>query len=279
MTTPTLFDPNPAQEQLDQFFTPEWAASRLYDRFFSDLNSSDLLVEPSCGVGRFLKAVPSYVPAIGVEIDPVVAAEAVANTGREIIVGDFTTVELPKGVTAMIGNPPFQVALINKFIARGRSILPTEGRIGFLLPAYALQTAATIEPWRTDFSLQVEMVPRKLFPGLSKPLVFVVFRKNKSREIVGMCLYDECVAFDRMGDLAKDVLTNGRPRKGVWRALIETVIEQLGGEADLQSIYRAVEAKRPTANAWWKEQIRKVLHISFMQTDDGRWMIPAPCAA
>jgi len=69
-----------ATKRLGQYMTPDWAAHALVDRYFADLCCDDLVVEPSCGRGAFMRAIPAHVPVIGVEIDPDLAAEAV--TGR-----------------------------------------------------------------------------------------------------------------------------------------------------------------------------------------------------
>lgn len=146
MEYPTLFGLDEAEvslreddarnESLSQWFTPAWAAVALVDRYFSSLTSSDLVIEPSCGPGAFLQAIPEHVPAIGVEIDPALAALARKNTGRTIITGDFATATLPQGATAIIGNPPFKLPLFEKFLTRASRMLPELGRCGFLLPTY-----------------------------------------------------------------------------------------------------------------------------------------------
>jgi type I restriction-modification system DNA methylase subunit len=63
-----------AQRSMGQYMTPDWAAEALVDRYFSDLGESDLVLEPSCGRGAFLRALPAHVQALGVEIDPNLAA-------------------------------------------------------------------------------------------------------------------------------------------------------------------------------------------------------------
>ena len=68
------------------------------------LSSSDLVVEPSCGAGAFLKAIPDEVPVVGIEIDPELAELARQNPGGpHVITGDFATATLPSSVTAVIG--------------------------------------------------------------------------------------------------------------------------------------------------------------------------------
>ena len=116
------------QRALSQFFTPQWVASAIIDNYFSDLTSEDLVAEPACGSGSFLAALPSSVPAFGVEIDPDLVPLAKAKTGRDIICGDFRTVELPGTPTAMVGNPPFKSAVFVGMMDRAHQLLPEGGK-------------------------------------------------------------------------------------------------------------------------------------------------------
>jgi hypothetical protein len=265
----------PSKPELNQFFTPAWAAEALVEQFFSDLSSSDLVLEPSCGKGAFLQAIPAHVPALGVEIDPNLAIEAARTTGREVITGDFCSVELPAGITAMIGNPPFELSLVERLLARAAPIIPMEGRCGFVLPAYFFQTHGTVERFRHQWAIQQQMIPRTLFPGLSKPLVFALFTRSTSRALFGFCLYDQAVQFDQLAQDAQRILTAVAPRRSSWHALVENVLAGFGGCASLQDIYQAVAPRRPTGNPWWKEQIRKVLQQHFTRTTTGDWCLPA----
>lgn len=94
----TLFGEAPELARLDprqsQWLTPEWAAQAIVDEFWPDLTPDELVLEPSCGRGAFLKAVPAHVPAVGVELDPALAAFAAVNTGRTVLCGDFRTLHL-----------------------------------------------------------------------------------------------------------------------------------------------------------------------------------------
>jgi hypothetical protein len=256
---------------LSQFFTPAWASALLVERYFSDLSSSDLVVDPCCGKGSFLQAIPDFVPAIGVELDPLLAEEARANTGRRVICGDFCSVGLPEGVTAVVGNPPYVVRLIEGFLSRSQNILPETGRVGFLLPAYSMQTHARVVKWLDCWSMKSELVPRRLFPRLRLPLLFVVFTKNQRRDMVGFALYREACDVDRLGLHGRELMTMGRPGKGIWRAVVDECLEILGGEGCLADIYRVMEPKRPTPNAFWKEKVRQVLQMHFKPLGEGRW--------
>jgi 16S rRNA A1518/A1519 N6-dimethyltransferase RsmA/KsgA/DIM1 with predicted DNA glycosylase/AP lyase activity len=120
---------------LGQHFTPAWVAEALVERHFSRLGADDLVIEPSCGTGAFLCALPDDVPAIGVEIDPWIAQVARDITGREVILGDFQTVQINARPTAIIGNPPFNLQVIDGFLTRAFTMLPENGQVGLILPA------------------------------------------------------------------------------------------------------------------------------------------------
>lgn len=258
--------------RLDQFMTPEWAAEALIEQFFPELTTRDTVIEPSCGTGAFLKGIPQHVPAIGVEIDAKLAAEARANSGRQIIVGDFRAVEIPSP-TAIIGNPPFDMNLFDEFLHRARTILPSGGRCGFLLPAYAVQTPSRVLRWKEHWSIDQTLVPRTLFQRLSLPLVFLMFAKERPCILTGFALYEEAQDFTSMPKATKLILQHGRPGMGAWQAVTAEAIHRLGGEADLSDIYDAVAPQRPTGNPWWKEKIRQTLQRHFVNAGRGRWRI------
>jgi site-specific DNA-methyltransferase (adenine-specific) len=212
---------------------------------------------------------------VGVEIDPMVAQVARNATGRRIITGDFTTVELPVGVTAIVGNPPYELALFEKMLTRAHRVLPDLSKAGFLLPAYAFQTFGRVNQWREQWSMRVELVPRGLFPGIKMPLSFCVFRKDGRRDMVGFALYAELADVRNMAKAAQEVLQNGRAHKSVWRALVEDTLQSLGGRATLTRIYEAIEPRRPTATAWWHEKIRQQLQLHFTRTGQGEYALAA----
>lgn len=254
-----------------EYFTPEWAALELVERHFGDLTPADFVLEPAAGLGSFLKAIPEAIPAAGVEINPDLAQECMRRTGRHIIVGDFCMVQLPPRITAIIGNPPFHVKTIDRFLRRAGLVLPEGGRCGLLLPAYAMQTHQRVWSWHQQFSISAEIIPRRLFPRLRLPLTFVMFTREQQRRLVGFALYRQSVEIDNLAVRARKLLEDGRPHRGVWRALVEDVLAQFGGEADLCQIYSAIEPRRPTANAWWKEKVRQILQLYFEPVARGRW--------
>lgn len=261
-------------EALCQYMTPLWLAEALVSRHFPQLDGRDIVLEPSCGMGAFLKAVPAWVPAIGVEIDDQLAAIAREETGRAIITGDFLTVDLGVRPTAIIGNPPFRVDLIGRFLTRAHQLLPEGARAGFLLPAYAMQTSRRVADYLELWSIAAEIIPRDAFPRLREPLIFAVFSKDIRKILVGVALINE--AADVL-DLPEPYRTAVRTTRGsLWRQVCEIALRRLGGEAGLADIYRELERARPTRNNFWREKIRQVLRTStttFKALGDGRYAL------
>lgn len=244
-------------KKLGQYPTPVWVAEALVERHFGDLDSSDCVIEPGCGPGAFLSAIPEHVQAIGVEIDAMIAKEAAANTGRRILTGDFRSIQLDVQPTIVIGNPPFNLKLIDGFLDRSHKLLPEGGRVGLILPSYAFQTASRVADYAERWSLMQEMIPRNIYPGLSLPLVFAIFSKDRRRTMVGFALYRE--AADVLGmpePYRASVSAGGGP---VWREAVTAALRALGGEANVTALYAEIGGKRPTRTQFWQEKIRQTL--------------------
>src|SRR3546814_3467680 len=95
------------------------------------------------------------------------------------ILGDFRTIDLgQRKVEALVGNPPFEMDVIEGFLDRAHQILPDDGLVAMVLPAYAFQTPSRVSKWMDRFAIDVNMIPRTLFPGLSKPLVWAKYTKT-----------------------------------------------------------------------------------------------------
>lgn len=261
---------------LGQYMTPPWAASALVDQFYSSLCSDHLVVEPSCGTGAFLSALPEDVPAVGVEIDPELAAIAVRNTGRRVIVGDFRMVDLPFRPTHIIGNPPFAKRTVEEFLDRAHMILEDEGQVGLILPAYMFQAASTVESLSQHWSIAQHMIPKNLYPRLAHPLCFAQLTKGRKRGLVGFALYHELAAVNRLQRRYKELLAQGMG--SVWEAVVRAGLEQLGGKASLEDLYREIEGHRPTSNAFWKPKVRQVVQKVAERVGPGVWQLPAPIA-
>lgn len=244
--------------KLCQFFTPLWVAEALVEKHFPQLDCADLVVEPTCGKGGFLRAVPPGVPAVGVEIDPVVASVARAESGREVIVGDFRTVPLNVRPTAVIGNPPFVASVFNGILDRCHELLPENGRAGFLLPVYFFQTAKTLSRYAERWSISHEMLPRNAFHSrMRTPLTFAIFSKDVRRLLIGFALYQEAADLQAMANPYRKALSD--TQGSIWKAVCEIALGRLGGEADLTEIYSELERHRPTKTKFWREGIRRTL--------------------
>jgi site-specific DNA-methyltransferase (adenine-specific) len=226
-----------------------------------------------------MNAIPDDVPVVGVEIDPRSAEIARENTGRTVITGDFAQVELPDHVTAIIGNPPFSISVVESFLTRAYKVLPKEGRIGLLLPTYHFQTFGRVDRWMQSWGLHVDMIPRGIFPGIRLPLAYCLFAKDARHEPHGLALYGEAAAIANLTKDAQELLTNGRKKTSVWRALVSETLKQLGGRATLDQMYRHIEPKRPTATTFWREKIRQQLQRNFVRCGQGEWAFDAQLAA
>lgn len=258
------------QVELEQWMTPEWAAEELLAHYFGDLTSTDQLLEPSCGDGAFLRVVPRHVPAIGVEIDPVLAAQARMSSGREVFVGDFCAMELPVRPTVIVGNPPFRLVTVKNFLDRAWDLLPDDGRAGFILPASVFQTASTALELAKRWGVTQDMLPRNVFPRIQAPLCFARFTKGK-RGMVGFVLYHETAAVSALQRRYKALLAQGEG--SVWSAVTRAAMEALGGTASLSALYREIEGVRPTDNAFWHAKIRQQVQRLCRRVGPGVWSL------
>ena len=276
--TASLFNevPGVPARRLHQWFTPRWVCEAIIDRHYPHLTNSDRVLEPSCGDGRFLLALPPTVPALGVEIDPDMAERARQASGREVITGDFLTAEISGQVTHVVGNPPFDAALIQGFLERAHGLLVDGGSCGLLLPAYVLQTSTKVMAMNQRWSISQELMPRNIFPRLHLPLVFAMFRKDRMRTLVGFFLYPEANDVASLpGDVRKALAAGGKG--SVWRRAVRAAFTRMGTtSAPLQALYEAVE--RPSTNQYWREKVRQVLQTypEFSPAGAGLWAISEP---
>lgn len=262
-----------SRQRLNQYFTPRWAAEAIVDRHFSNLPRGSTVVEPSCGDGRFLLALPDHVNAIGIEIDPVQAQLARAMTGRTVISGDFLRVDVPGEVEAIVGNPPFVAATVAAFLERSHALLREGGRCGFILPAYVLQTSSKVMSFAERWSIETELMPRNMFPGLSLPITFTVFTKDRARKLRGFFLYREAAAVAQLRPEVREMMASSSLQGSVWRRAVNEAFDRLGcGAAALGEIYGAVR-HRPIQNQHGHQQIRKVLqsYPEFQPVARGVW--------
>lgn len=269
------------EKQLGQFFTPIWAAEILFNTHFAHLTENDVVWEPTCGKGSFLKVIPDHIKAIGSDIDPEMVRIS-KDTGRPVYEGDFRTVQFPElsQVTAMIGNPPFTLKLFEEFMRRCESILPIGSKSSFIIPAYFLQTSRTTMRFTRKWSIDQEMIPRDLFEGeevLSKPIVFASFFRQQIPVMRGFRLYAELCDVKSLKNTIQEILKQGiGKRKSVWKEVVINVMDELGGKATLEQIYVNVQGKRPTENPFWKEKIRQTIQRGpFEKIDNATYKLVA----
>lgn len=256
---------------LDQYYTPTWAAELLLARHFPELGAGDTVLDPSCGDGRFMLALPDGVTGLGVEIDPIAAEQARGNTGYEILTGDFLKVSLPVRPSAVVGNPPFQSKTVEKFMDHCYELLEYEGRVGFILPVYMFQTASTVMRLSKKWSIAQELIPRNIFKNLEKPLLFATFRKDRRTVLSGFFLYSEVEALESLKAEYRERFVGNKSRANVWGETVYAALKTLGGRAKLSELYAEIENHRPTANPFWREQVRKVAMQMFTRVAPGEY--------
>ena len=255
-------DDTNGRKKFGQYFTQTWVAELLVQRHFPELDRDSFVVEPSCGAGAFLEAIPAHVPAVGVEIDPR-WAEIARGTGRPVILGDFSEVSFEKRPTHIIGNPPYSTRIVDAFLERSAGLLAEGGKVGFIIPAYMFQTASRVVRWNGAWSLAQEMLPRDVFgsgPGealITKPVVFATFTRDNRKVMAGFGLYREVADVGSMPEEIRAVLKGAGGQ--VWLRAVIRAMASLGGRAGLSDIYKAMEPRRPTGTEWWKEKVRQVL--------------------
>ena len=256
-----------------QYMTPVWAARQLWAELFGDATDQDVVVEPTCGDGRMLAAIPSWIEAHGYEIDPVLAEAARIRTARPVVTGDFLGATLPPRVTIAWGNPPFKAAFVDQMLAKLAASMVEGGRAGFIVPAYFLQSPSRVLRWNREWTISADLLPRTLWPRLMRPIVFATFTRDPQPVLRGLRLYVEC-------DLASATRAPGREEliagSGKWEDVVRAVLRGLGGRARLPEIYAAMLGRRPTDNRHWQEKIRQVLQRGpFRNIDRGEWALIA----
>jgi site-specific DNA-methyltransferase (adenine-specific) len=251
---------------LSQWLTPVWAAEELVSML--DLTPADKVLEPSCGDGSFLKAIPEEIEAVGVEIDPAMAELARQNTGRLVITGDFMKVDIPIQPTLVVGNPPFKIKVVRDFLKKSYSLLPSGGRLAFLLSTHLLQTPRTVAELFEGWGVDHRLVPRTLFNKAIRPLSFITLTKG-GNHCTGMALYPQALFINQLPRKVKKVANNGQ--KSVWLRVVSWAMDESGGEATLTQIYSLVGQNRPTPTPWFKEKCRQVLQKHFQQVERGKW--------
>lgn len=256
--------------ELHQYFTPAWAAQELVESTWPGLRHGTVM-DACTGPGSFLAAIPASVDAFGFDIDPAMVQQAKANTGRDVYLGDALTFEPPRRPSIIISNPPFRAKIIRPLIARAERWLGPGCSMGLLLPAHFFKSAALTFNMQGRWGVTAQLLPySQIFPMLKYPLVWAVFERHGTK-MVGLALYGEAAAIQAMREQYREALKQpGNP----WKQVVWLALKFLGGEADLQDIYRVIEPHRPTATDWWQQQVRKQLR-NFTRVREGRYAVPA----
>ena len=272
----TTAKPTSRDRQLGHFATPRYAAELLIERYLPNLCADDFVIEPTCGEGHILAAIPASVPCLGVELDSELAERARRLTGRTVIQGDFAQVALPAdtigNVSVIVGNPPFAVDTIDAILARSRRLLRARGTVVFILGAHYFATSARIARLSQSWSMRQEMIPRDLFGRISVPLCVAIFQKSAERTMVGFAFYHEVSSIRDVDARFREILEQAGG--SIWKAAVAKALVLLGGEASLEQIYGVMERRRPSPNAFWREKIRQVVQTGMCErTARGRYRL------
>jgi site-specific DNA-methyltransferase (adenine-specific) len=262
-------------KQRGQYSTAPWVIAPILRGYFPELGPTSFVVDPGCGEGAWLNALPADTPAIGIEVDASLAGFARESTGRRIITGDFRYVDLDGiDATHVIGNPPFGNAIIRQFLNRAYGLLREGGKIGFVMPAHTLAAPRYVLGLHRRFSIEQTMIPRYIYPRLSLPLIFAVFTKERTRKLVGFALYQEFASIAEMPADYQGMLKDPR-RRAPWRDVVADALKRLGGRASLEQLYTAIEPRRPSATRTWQDTVRRVCGESFVRVSHGVFALPA----
>lgn len=258
---------------LSQWMTPAWVAEEVTAHALPDLAPGDTVIEPSCGVGRFLNALPAGVNAIGVEVDPRLANIAQRGGRATIVKGDFRTVELPvERCDAIIGNPPFQMEVLDGMLERCHELLDEGGPVVFILPAFAFQTSSRVVRYNRRWTISQEMLPRTLFPGIRLPLLLARFVKDRHPKLVGMLLYHQSREIEEMPQIYRRALVEGASG---WKAVVEEALRRLGGEGSVSQVCEEIAPRRPTDTIHWRAKVRQQLGLHFKRKGPALYALAA----
>ena len=155
-------DPNAAAahaKKFDQFFTREEVARDLLGEFYKRYGYDGFLfIEPSAGLGAFLKHMPAA--RIGIDLDRKIDG---------LLVADFLTVTVRcEQPIAIVGNPPFgkNAALAIKFFNHAATMADL---IAFIVPL-SFKKASVQRKLNVNFHLVAEIeLPDNAFTFMSKP--------------------------------------------------------------------------------------------------------------
>lgn len=165
----------------DQFYTKDGKAKLCVDALLQRYpeTHSWLWVEPSAGKAAFLRALPSSVQRVGIDIDP---------RDETVTQGDFLSWTPPNNQRCLVfGNPPFgrQSSLAKAFIKRAATFADI---IAFILPR-SFKKPSMNRAFPPNFHLEftIELEPKSFEVNgkdYSVPCVFQIWRKKETERIV-----------------------------------------------------------------------------------------------
>ncbi len=260
---------------LNQYFLAPFAGELLWQRHMSHLRRGACVWDIGSGCGNTLAAVPAHIDAFGTEIDPNLARTCRRRTGRTVLCGDFNTVRLPRAISAAWGNPPWVLPDIDRLILeRLKDELPSGAKSLFVIGGYVHDSVERVLTWSKYFTLEIRVLPRSLFPGLEESVVSLIFTRSRRPRLINFDLYEEVYDLRRFKKPMRSLLCAVVDSPGsVWRRVFDAALRSLGGEASLDAIYDCVSTARPSANRWWKEQLRKIAQDSrrYVRIARGRY--------
>lgn len=262
----------PGPDAVDFWPTKPWFAEMIFERKFSDLDSSDVVLEPTAGDGAFLRVIPAHIDAYGVELDETLAAEARRTSGRDVITGDILKVDLPRRPSAVLGNPPYTSDFLDPFLARMEQVLDEGSRMVLLLSVHLFQTSRTVARYADHWALDLELVPRDIFQGLQRPLVLATLTKSADRRIVGMAFAREIADMKRIPERYRAILE--RSKTNVWVRAIEEAIGECGRPLTIDELYETISHNKPTRTTFVREAIRKWTRAAFTPVGPATYDIP-----
>src|SRR3546814_18693361 len=103
--------------------------------------------------------------------------------------------------------------VIECFLDRAHQILPDDGLVAMVLPAYAFQTPSRVFKRLDRFAIDVNMIPRALFPGLSKPQTWDKYTQSSNSRFSGLMLLAETWDTEKV----RQTIDDASPRPGTRR--------------------------------------------------------------
>jgi predicted RNA methylase len=263
--------------ELGQYMTKPWVADELVAMDFRNLSARDVVVDPTCGIGNFLAAIPDAVEAFGVEIDPVMAQRARDLTGRKVITSDFLTAQFEERPTAVVGSPPFSNDAIEAILNRCYELVEEGTPIGFILPAAFYSLPSRVMRIRERFSFKQSLLPRYIYPRLSMPITWSLFWKDTRRVMIGFALFGQYDAIEGMPPQYRARMQSGE--KLPWKAIVEMALDELGGEGTVAEICEVAMPYCPPTNKTPRDTVRRVCGEVADRLSEGRFRKRSALAA